>query len=149
MPETTDETNFAGPPPEEGIRPENVGPQAPVHVPEPPPPRYATLGRIVRYTLSDRDVTEIARRRADAHATLYMRGETPHPCPGAVMHYGNDWREGQQCAALVVQAWGASPDEGSLTPNLQVYLDGNDTLWKTSVPHSREPAPGHWPPVRP
>ena len=69
--------------------------------------------RIVQYTLTDGDVYEIERRReADAHA----RGSAAYV--------------GDMLPMLVVAV------VGDQFVNGQVFLDGNDTLWKSSVPLS-------------
>lgn len=93
--------------------------------------QIATPGRIVHYYLSAWDADQINRRRADAHAA--EAGNT-----GKIIHVGNDVREGQLYPAIVVATWGGA------SVNLQVWLDGNDTLWATSRSEGEPHTPGKW-----
>jgi hypothetical protein len=77
---------------------------------------------MVLYTLSEADAAKInARRDADRNS-------------------GNRVEAGQDCAAIVVAAWGNS------SANLQVLLDGTDTYWATSRSEGDEQGHWHWPP---
>ena len=81
----------------------------------------ATPGRIVHYTLTPEDAAEINKRRSDFKA--YSGPDTGHQA-----HYSDE----EACAfdllpAIVIQAY---PDN---LVRLQVFLRGNDTLYRPSV----------------
>lgn len=91
-----------------------------------------TVGRIVHYTLTQEDADQVDRRRADFVAS-------PRPHSGHQAHVGNVPGVGDVYPAMTVRVdrtW--SPP----SVNLQVFLDGNDVLWKTSIPEGD--GPGHW-----
>lgn len=71
------------------------------------------VGRLVHYQLTESDVTEIYNLRQDA---IGCRAN-PHEV-------------GQVLPALVVKEW--SPN----SLDLQVFVDGNFTLWRTSIARS-------------
>ena len=89
-----------------------------------------SLGRLVHYTLNESDVARIDQQRQYEP------------------YRGNDVQVGDVFPMDIVRVWSAGPDD--LTPdtavNGQVKLDGNDTLWVTSV--TLGDGPGHftWPP---
>ncbi|MDH4172187.1 MAG: hypothetical protein OEW90_00980 [Betaproteobacteria bacterium] len=101
----------------------------------------ATKGRIVHYTLSDQDSRAINRRRVARTQDAAWPG-------GAQAHVGNATGAGDVLPMMIVQVWSDNVVNG------QVYLDGNDVLWVTSVPFSETPSvPGSyvqgswcWPP---
>lgn len=95
-----------------------------------------SIGRIVEYTLSDSDAAQINRRRADASANIKAGtvGKT-----GFALHIGNGVLEGEKYPLLITRVWGDRP---SSAVNGQVMLDGNDTLWVTSVAQGE--GPFHW-----
>lgn len=107
--------------------------------PEVFPSPYAGLteGRIVHYVLDQRDCETIRARRAITAMGL------PH---GVQPSLGNPVSPGEHVPAMVVRVW---PNEFGNNPgvNLQVFLDGNDQLWATSVKFSLAPSNGtyHWP----
>ncbi len=86
-----------------------------------------TPGRVVEYTLTASDVDQINRRRMDAAANIAAGtvGNT-----GFALHVGNSVSVGDTYPLIITWCWGAT--EGSAV-NGQVMLDGNDTLWVTSV----------------
>lgn len=98
----------------------------------------ATIGRIVHYVLSEEDAQAINRRRVPGvgHASDWPKG--------AQAHVGNSAGKGEIVPAIVVWPHNNEPQ----TFNGQAFLDGNDTLWLTSVPYSEEYKQGtwHWPP---
>ena len=99
-----------------------------------------TAGRIVHYVLSEQDAEAINRRRVTGS------GRGKHRVPvGVQAHVGNPAHEGDVVPAIVV--WADNNEAGTFTG--QAFLDGNDTLWITSVPFDVEGARGswHWPPV--
>ena len=73
-----------------------------------------TPGRIVEYTLTEYDVATIAQQR----------GNSANPTKG------NHVAPGDTYPLVITRVWGST--EGSAV-NGQVLLDGNDTLWVTSV----------------
>jgi hypothetical protein len=90
-----------------------------------------TIGRIVHYKLSEADAEQINRRREDAEANRVKvsRGFAP-AVTGSQKHIGNRAEAGQVYPMLIVRTWGSTPES---VVNGQVFLDGNDTLWVTSV----------------
>lgn len=103
-----------------------------------------TLGRVVHYSLSAQAAAEITRRRH--HFRLFNRkhqsgaeeGEFPGKS-GHIGHVGSDVKEGDIFPAIVVRVHSAT------MINLQVLLDGNDTLWVTSPAQGDEPGTWKWP----
>ena len=95
-----------------------------------------TIGRIVRYCLSQQDAAGINRRRVSLHLDPVT--------DGYVFHTGNHANAGDVLPATIVRVNGR-PLGGV---NAQVLLDGNDTLWVTGVMKSEGPLVGcwHWPP---
>ena len=72
-----------------------------------------TVGLIVNYTLSEHNAELINKRRQDTEAWLH----------------GNTAHHGEVYPMLIVRVWNQDPG----TVNGQVFLDGNDSLWVTSV----------------
>lgn len=109
--------------------------------PGPIPPSIGGVpirGAIVHYTLTESNAADINRRRADGALNLQahrMRRD------GSMVHVGNEVKAGMVFPAIVVQPWGGTPLSAA---NLQVFLDGSDTFWATSV--SAGEGPGHWVP---
>lgn len=101
-----------------------------------------TVGRIVHYTLTEGDVKEIERRRADARGSAISADHT-----GAQVHVGNPTSPGDVFPMLITRVW-ASPEQ--VTENTaiqgQVFLDGNDVLWVTSVQQGDGERQWHEPP---
>jgi hypothetical protein len=86
-----------------------------------------SVGRIVQYRLSKNDVARI-----DA-----VRGSV-----GTAHKVGNAPDIGDVVPLIIVRVWGESPDSHV---NGQAFLDGNDTLWVTSVKVGDEPGSFAWP----
>lgn len=86
-----------------------------------------TIGRIVHYRLSPQDAGEIMHRRNNS---------------ANADHRGNRVQAGDTFPAMIVRVWGDEPD--SLV-QLQVFLDGNDTHWATSVERGEGPRTFSWP----
>lgn len=82
----------------------------------------ASVGRIVHYTLTEQNARDINKRRADAQVSDISRDES-----GAQVHVGNNVRPGDVFPLVITRVW----DDNSV--NGQVLLDGNDTLWVTSI----------------
>jgi hypothetical protein len=98
-----------------------------------------SVGRIVHYRLSEQDATEINRLRDDTRVRMAAGGGY---APGVQVHQGNCASAGDLCPAVIVRVFNpASP-----TVNLQVLLDGTDTVWATSRVPGDEPGQWSWPP---
>jgi len=85
------------------------------------------IGRIVRYTLTEGDAQAINKRRADTQAHL---AEHRDASTGVQVHVGNAAHAGDVFPMLITRVWG---DTSEASVNGQVFLDGNDSLWVTSV----------------
>lgn len=97
-------------------------------------PPLITIGRTVLYRLSEHDAAKINDRRG-------ANASDPAWPKGAIAHFGNYVKAGDVFPLVVTKVWN---DQGTI--NGQVMLDGNDTLWVTSV--TPRPSPGiagcHW-----
>lgn len=80
-----------------------------------------TIGRIVEYVLNDGDADTVNDMRQNK--------------PGRM---GNLAARGDLVPAMVVWPHGGGSFNG------QAFLDGNDTLWLTSVQHGADGEPGTW-----
>jgi hypothetical protein len=115
-------------------------------------------GRIVLYTLTANDAQQINRRRTTGAAIAdriknnalplsklpITEAMPPHWPLGAQAHIGNDAHEGETYPCMIVRVW---PDEfGAGKPGIngQVFLDGNDTYWVTSIAEAPTPQPNYW-----
>lgn len=94
----------------------------------------ASVGRIVRYRLTEQDAQSVNKRRKDAENFGARDNQT-----GYAVHVGNTVTAGDEFPAVVVRVW---PD-GLI--NAQVLLDGTDTVWVTSRPEGDGPGAWHWP----
>jgi hypothetical protein len=75
-----------------------------------------TIGRIVHYKLTEYDVASIKQDRiVSGFPSTNRRGNVPEIS--------------DVLPAMIVRTWGDGPDSAV---QLQVFLDGNDTLWATS-----------------
>ena len=106
-----------------------------------------SIGRIVHYRLSADDAAQINRRRTTG-ASIAQRmkyGDDPQlkawPA-GAQAHIGNEAQEGDTFPMLIVKCWGDTPTS---SVNGQVFLDGSDVLWATSVAAGEGPRSFSWP----
>lgn len=104
-----------------------------------------TPGRVVLYTLSEDDAARINKRRDDAIARAHEHKANPE-VTGFQVHVGNRVDAGQQFPAMIVRAWGTTPESAA---NIHVLLDGNDTFWATSVTAGDGPRRFIWPNVLP
>lgn len=93
----------------------------------PEPQIVPTIGRIVEYKLTGWQADDINQRRED-----YRERAAWHSAirSGAQLHAGNEVYAGEKYPAMIVKTWG---DEPTSAVNLQVFLDGTDTYWATSV----------------
>lgn len=97
-----------------------------------------TIGHLVHYQLSEQDAEQVNRRRADFDgARREGRVATGH-----VAHFGNHVRAGEVYPAMVVRVWAPT---SYAAVQLQVFLDGSDTLWATSRTEGDEPGQWSWP----
>ncbi len=98
-----------------------------------------TPGRIVLYTLSKDDATQINRRRTHPSAIGHMSRTGLWPA-GAQAHIGDYSYEGETYPLLVTKV------DGDAQVNGQVFLDGNDVLWVTRRKEGTTPGFWFWPP---
>ena len=98
-----------------------------------------TVGRIVHYKLTAQDAEQVNRRRKDADANRQNHSDA---ALGYVAHIGNPAFEGDVYPMLIVRVWGTTPES---SVNGQVFLDGNDVLWATSVAVGEGPRTFAWP----
>ena len=90
---------------------------------------------VVNYKLSADDAAKINRRRTTPTSIAERIKEKIWPA-GAQAHIGNEAFEGQILPMVITGIWGDTCVNG------QVFLDGNDTLWVTSVQQGSDP--GNW-----
>ena len=88
-----------------------------VHVP--------SVGRIVRFKLDADTASRINKRRMDATKSGIARENS-----GTQVHVGNAAEAEHVYPMLIVCMWGETEESAV---NGQVFLDGNDTYWATSV----------------
>lgn len=106
-----------------------------------------SIGRIVQYRLSAEDAEQVMRRRTTGKSIadrMKMIGSDSIPAwpQGAQAHIGNDVVEGDTFPMLIVRVWG---DTETSSVNGQVFLDGTDVLWVTSVSVGEGPHTWSWP----
>lgn len=87
-----------------------------------------SIGRIVHYTLTETDAIVIHPRRV-----------------GGATH-GNEVTAGQVFPMMITRLWTYNPDETSVVQG-QVFLDGDDSLWVTSVKQGDGEGQWHKPPM--
>ncbi len=104
-----------------------------------------SVGRIVHYQVTSYDVGRIKRQRDPRHRTfrntdgIIVSGEAHGHA------FGNEPEVGQVFPLLITKVWG---DTEESAVNGQLFLDGNDSLWLTSVCQGegsgrwRDPRPG-------
>lgn len=127
--ENQDQTEDRGPEEYPGATSEGLAKAAEVQVP--------TIGQSVHYVLSEQDAAEINRRRTTGSKIkdLITNGLWPL---GAQAHIGNRVDAGEVVPLIVTKDWG----NGSI--NGQAILDGNDSLWVTSVSFGIEHGEWQW-----
>lgn len=91
---------------------------------------FPTACRWLLYKLTAEDAEAVNARRHNANKSM-----------ATVVHVGNDHHVGEHLPMLVVRTW-----EHDQSFNGQVFLDGNDSLWKTSIKLGDVPGTAHWPP---
>lgn len=85
-----------------------------------------SIGRIVHYRLSAEEADKINYDRKIWSQT----------------HKGNEVHEGDSFPMIITRVWGTDPTSAV---NGQVFLDGNDVLWATSVCVGEGPRTFSWP----
>jgi hypothetical protein len=90
-----------------------------------------TVGRIVLYTLNDRDIIHVGRRRITRNGDI---GNRPGWPLGAQAHVGNHPNQ-EPYPMIITRVWmdNAGVVSAHSSVNGQVFLDGNDVLWVESV----------------
>lgn len=96
-----------------------------------------SIGRIVHLRLDEACARDINRRYEDAAA---KRPAAQEERPGWQAHFGNRVSAGEVVPMIITKAWSGDCVNG------QVLLDGNDSLWATSVVKGDEPGQWNWPP---
>lgn len=97
--------------------------------------QISTVGLIVLYRLTAQNAVEINRRRTSS-ASISDRIRVGTWPIGAQVHMGNSVQEGDVFPLLITKVWGDNADS---VVNGQLFLDGNDVMWLTSV-HAGEGA---------
>jgi hypothetical protein len=98
-----------------------------------------SIGRIVHYKLSKFDAEQINLRRKHAQERMDWHRALKS---GAQVHVGNTVEEGDVFPMMIVRVWGSTPES---CVNGQVFLDGSDTFWATSVSVGFVPGSYAWP----
>lgn len=96
-----------------------------------------TIGRIVHYRLSVEDAEQINRRRMSGAGSDVAKWPL-----SAQAHVGNVVLSGYAFPMIITKVWGDTPESAV---NGQVFLDGNDVLWVTSVHVGQETGTFSWP----
>ena len=115
-----------------------------------------TIGRIVIYKLTEDDTSQINRRRTSGSfiaeriknngAEMVNLTNLPATWPlGAQAHIGNWASAGTEYPCIVCAVWPHEFGQDKPGINGQVFLDGNDTLWVTSIGEGTENGQWHWP----
>jgi len=109
-----------------------------------------SICRFLIFKITAEQAEQINRRRAtNTSISERIRINNPdstHWPIGAQAHIGNVASEGDEYPLLVVRVWPNEFADGRPGVNGQVFLDGNDTLWVTSVGEGTENGTWHWPP---
>jgi len=104
-----------------------------------------SVGRIVHYQLSAEDAEAVNRRRTSSASIAGRIKQALWPI-GAQAHIGNPVKPEQVLPGTITAVW---PDEGGPGipgVNIQVTLDGTDSLWVTSAHEGAAPGCWSWPP---
>ena len=105
-----------------------------------------SIGRIILYRLTEKDIEQITRRRTTGASIAERIKDEKWPV-GAQAHIGSPLSVGQVLPMIACVIW---PHEyGTDVPgvNGQVMLDGNDTLWVTSIKEGEENGQWSWPKI--
>lgn len=93
-----------------------------------------SIGRIVHYTLTEGNAKQITRLRIDSGVG------------SSFARVGNTPSAGEVYPMLITRLWTDNPDQHSVVQG-QVFLDGNDSLWVTSVKQGDNEGQWHQPPM--
>lgn len=100
---------------------------------------YPTIGRIVHYTLSPTDAAQINRRRTSSESIADRVNVDKWPL-GAQAHIGAEAQAGDVLPMIITSIFSQEIVTG------QVFLNGNDTLFKLNAEQGDEPGQWNWPP---
>jgi hypothetical protein len=103
-----------------------------------------SVGRILHYRLTEEDVAQITRRRTTGASIAGRIKEEKWPL-GAQAHIGNGHYSGQILPMIACVVWPNEYGPNYHGVNGQVFLDGNDTLWVTSIKEGTENGTWEWP----
>lgn len=93
-----------------------------------------TVGRIVHYKLTETDAKAIeVQRQPTYHESMPGLIGPGNTVTKSYLYRGNVAKAGDIYPMLITRVWG---DEETSCVNGQVFLDGNDCLWVTSVQQS-------------
>ena len=95
---------------------------------------HAFIGLMVLYRLTAADASQINKRREDFRQNAVS---TP-----VFAHVGNVVSEAERVPMIITQVWPNEFGPGHSGINGQAFLDGNDSLWVTSVEEGDQP--GQW-----
>jgi hypothetical protein len=112
-----------------------------------------SIGEVLLYSLTARDVETINRRRtsilsikeriANNDAEIGDKTNFPEQWPlGAQAHIGSEVQEGQQFPLIVTKVFNTENSLSKSQVNGQLILDGSDTLWVTNIFYG--PEKGQW-----
>lgn len=104
-----------------------------------------TIGRIVHYRLTENDAKQVNRRRTDGNSIRERIDSEKWPI-GAQAHIGNPAFAGEVVPLVIVHVWPHEFGKDVDGVNGQALLDGNDSLWVTSVREGEENGQWFWPP---
>lgn len=100
---------------------------------------HVFIGLMVLYRLTHDDALATNIRREDARQNVEkMREERP----GFQAHVGNQVSNGERVPMIITQVWPNEFGPNHHGVNGQAFLDGNDSLWVTSVEEGD--LPGQW-----
>jgi hypothetical protein len=105
-----------------------------------------SIGRIVIFKLTEELAQQINRRRTTGSSIAERIYENLWPI-GAQAHIGSPVNAGEEYPMIITRVW---PDEfgsgdAGIGVNGQVFLDGNDCLWVTSVGWGQDAGQWKWP----
>jgi hypothetical protein len=83
------------------------------------------VGRLVHYTLTEHDATQINKRREDSKNQNAAGVTLASQELGAVIHVGIGVKTGEVYPLVITRVWGDQEGSGV---NGQVLLEGNDTF---------------------
>ena len=97
-----------------------------------------SIGRILAYYLTEEDAEAISRRRTTSEEIKQATVRTQWS-KGAQAHIGNPVDAGMVFPMIVTAVYQNEVVSG------QVFLDGTDVLWVTSINSGFSPGTWHWP----